>query len=199
MAKPDIHRLLKLQSLLLEFSQIERWLHRKHNNAMIRENDTEHSYNLALTGWYLSAYFPELDRDRVIRYALVHDIVEVHAGDTYVYADAAVKATKKTREAAALTKLIAEWPDFSDLTDQITEYEARKSSEAKFVYALDKLMPVMLIYLHEGYTWQKQHITLEKLQAVKRQVVQSHPEVEKYYDDLEVLLMQNRHMFASTS
>ena len=83
--KADITRLLELQRLLAAFSQVERMNHRKHADAFVPENDTEHSYNLAMTAWYLAKWFPELNRDLLIRYALVHDLVEVHAGDTYIW------------------------------------------------------------------------------------------------------------------
>jgi 5'-deoxynucleotidase YfbR-like HD superfamily hydrolase len=74
--KANIHRLLELQQLLLVFSQVERRNHRKHNDQYIRENDTEHSYNLAMTAWYLAQWFPDLNKDLIIQYALVHDLVE---------------------------------------------------------------------------------------------------------------------------
>jgi putative hydrolase of HD superfamily len=76
-----------------------------HNGKYIQENDTEHSYNLAMTAWYLAAYFPELDKNKLIRYALVHDLVEIHAGDTFAFGDAKHIASKSEREAAALNQL----------------------------------------------------------------------------------------------
>jgi 5'-deoxynucleotidase YfbR-like HD superfamily hydrolase len=70
--KPDIHRLIELQKLLLQFQSIERVVHVPDNFEY--ENDTEHSYNLTITAWFLAQYFPHLDRDKVIRFALVHDL-----------------------------------------------------------------------------------------------------------------------------
>ncbi|HSX43551.1 MAG TPA: HD domain-containing protein [Candidatus Saccharimonadales bacterium] len=194
--KPDINRLLELQELLLAFSQVERVVHRKQADAYIRESDTEHSYNLALSAWYLSTYFSDLDRDKIIRYALVHDLVEVYAGDTYVYAEQSHLDSKQAREAKALKQLIHEWPDFKGLTTEIITYEQRKDPEARFVYALDKIMPILQIYLTEGHTWKiEKNITPERLDSIKRDKVALSPEIKPYYDELYALLIANRHFF----
>jgi 5'-deoxynucleotidase YfbR-like HD superfamily hydrolase len=193
---PDVRRLLELQQLLLQFSQVQRVVHRKQDDAHIPESDTEHSYNLALSAWYLATYFPELDRDAVIRYALVHDLVEVHAGDTYVYGEQSHLDSKEAREAAALKQLAADWADFPDMIAEIEEYEKRTSPEARFVYALDKIMPIMQIYLSGGYTWKQEgDITPERLDGIKRNKVALSPQIKPYYDQLYELLIQNRHLF----
>lgn len=189
MKKPDIHRLLELQRLLLAFSQIDRVLQRKHGEAYVYENDTEHSYNLAMTAWFLAPHFPLLDRDLLIRYGLVHDLVEIHAGDTDIYAPAHIIATKKARETAAADQLQADWADFPNMHDLIERYEERADAEARFVYALDKIMPIMQIYINEGHTWQVEGITAAKLNAVKADKVALSPEVKPYYDELYALLL----------
>lgn len=195
--RPNIQRLLQLQELLLQFQGVHRVVHLPVTRE--EENDTEHSYNLALTAWFLAAYFPHLDRDLVIRYALVHDLVEIHAGDTYIYADQAILDSKHDREAAALKTLIQDWPDFADMTSAITEYEKHQSEEAKFIYALDKIMPIMAIFLGKGYTWQQEGITLDRLHEAKRLKVAVSKDIQPYYDELYSLLEQNRHYFTGTS
>lgn len=191
MDKPDIHRLLELQKLLLAFSQVDRVLERKHRGVYQHENDTEHSYNLAVTAWFLAPHFPELDRDLLIRYGLVHDLVEVHAGDTDVYAPAHIIATKKARETAAAEKLRADWADFPEIHDLIERYEERTDPEARFVYALDKIMPIMQIYINEGHTWKVGGITVAKLHGVKADKVALSPEIKPYYDELRTLLLSS--------
>jgi len=196
MSTPDIARLLELQKLLLQFSQIERITHRQNAAAdFVNENDTEHSYNLALTAWFLAEYFPKLDRNLLIRLALVHDLVEVHAGDTYIYADAATLASKQAREAAALKKLQADWADFPDMLGHIESYEKRDTEEAKFIYALDKIMPIMQIYIHNGYTWHQEGITPHQLDAAKRHKIALSPEVTAYYEQLYALLLERPELF----
>lgn len=185
----NIHRLLALQKLLADFSQVERSVHRKHNNTYIAENDTEHSYNLAMTAWYVSQQFPELDTALVLQYALAHDLVEVYAGDTYIYGSEQDLASKQQREADALQRIESEWPDFQDMTATIHAYEQRADAESKFVYALDKIMPILLIYIHDGYTWKQEGITAEMLHEAKVDKVNLSPEIVPYFNELHDLLL----------
>lgn len=194
--RPDIHRLIELQQVLLAFQAIERVTHIP--GTFRPENDTEHSYNLALCAWFLAQYFPQLDRDKVIRFALVHDLVEIHAGDTYIFEKSAV-ATKKQREHEALQQLEKDWPDFPDLTASIKTYETRDSEEAKFVYALDKIMPLLVIFLAEGYTFQKSGVTFDQLHENKQPKVAISPEIKPYYAQLCELFRQHSHYFAANS
>jgi putative hydrolase of HD superfamily len=187
--KPSIQRLIELQKLLLVFSQVDRRAHRQHEGEFIPENDTEHSYNLAMTGWYLAQHFPELDKNLVIQYALVHDLVEIHAGDTYIYGTKDELDSKAQREDDALKKLDAEWADFSDMSKSIHAYEHRLDAESKFVYALDKIMPIMLIYIHDGYTWKKEGVTVDMLYKAKIEKVTKSPEILPYFNELHELLL----------
>lgn len=192
--KPDIPRLLELQKLLQAFSQVERVIHRTHKGAEVNENDTEHSYNLAMTAWFLAPHFPNLDRDLLLRYALAHDLVEIHAGDTDIYGSEEELATKATREAQALARLEQDWPDFRDLTAHIHEYERRQTEEAKFIYALDKIMPILLIYINDGYSWRKSGVTVEMLIKAKIDKVALSPDIAPYFDDIIKLLLNSPHL-----
>lgn len=194
MVRPDAHRLIELQKLLLAFSHVERRLKRKHHDNFVRENDTEHSYNLAMTAWFLAKYFPELNDALLVKIALVHDLVEIHAGDTYVYADQTLLDTKPAREKEALEKLKHDWEDFPEMISHIEDYELRSSPEAKFIYALDKLMPVMLIYINDGLTWKEEGITVKMLHDVKKAKVALSPEIQPYYDQLRDILLDSPHL-----
>jgi 5'-deoxynucleotidase YfbR-like HD superfamily hydrolase len=196
MQKPDLNRIMELQKLLLIFSQIERVVDRRHKDSYTRESDTEHSYNLAMTAWFLAPYFPHLDKDTLIKFALIHDIVEVHAGDTFAYSDAATLATKAAREEAALQQLEKEWPDFPDLTATIHEYEKRTSEEAKFIYALDKIMPMMVIYMSDGRTWKNEGVTVDLQHNSKKDKIAVSKDIKPYYDALHELLVASPHLFA---
>lgn len=196
MKKPDIHRLFEFQKLLSEFSQIDRATHRKHGDNFVHENDTEHSYDLAMTAWYLAEYFPHLDVNKLIRYALIHDLVEVHAGDTYIYGAQADLDSKQEREQIALEKLQKDWSDFPSLLKDINTYEKHDSEESKFVYALDKIMPILLVYINDGYTWKREGITPERLHEAKKHKVALSPEIDSYYEQLYKLLTRNRHLFS---
>lgn len=191
MQKPKLDRLIELQKLLLAFSNIDRILHRRSKDGLTPENDTEHSYNLAMTAWFLSCYFPDLDQTLVIKLALAHDILEVHAGDTYIYGDPSHISTKEIRETDALKRLEKEWPDFTELTKSMHTYNAKTTNEAKFVYALDKIMPLFLNIQNGGYDWEKGHITLKMLDDAKREKIELSPEILPYYNELHALLLNS--------
>lgn len=164
---------------------------------MILESDTEHSYNLAVTAWFLADHFPELDKNLVIKLALVHDLVEIHAGDTYAFADKALLDSKMAREAAALEQLKTEWADFPDMIEHIILYEKLIAPEAKFVYALDKIMPIITIYINDGHTWKQNDISVANLRAVKASKIVQSKEIIPYYDDLMALLEESPHLISS--
>jgi 5'-deoxynucleotidase YfbR-like HD superfamily hydrolase len=84
MQKPDIQRLIEFQTFLLKFQKIERSIALP-GPGEHKENDVEHSYFLAMAAWYLAPHFPQIDRDKAIRYALVYDLVETYAGDTNAF------------------------------------------------------------------------------------------------------------------
>jgi 5'-deoxynucleotidase YfbR-like HD superfamily hydrolase len=195
MKRPDISRLIELQRLALQFQAIERHVCYTSDELDRAENDVEHSYALALVAWFLCEHFTELDRDTVMRYALAHDLVEVYAGDTSVFADGEKLASKAEREAQALMQLSNEWPDFPDLLSCISEYEARANDEAKFVYSLDKIMPIILNYSQDGRGWRKHNITLRQLHETKKVKVQTDPRISKYYDELYRLLVEAPELF----
>jgi len=188
---PDIKRLIELQQLLAAFNVVERKIHREHHGTYVYENDTEHSYNLAMTAWYLSQWFPELDKNLLIQYSLVHDLVEVHAGDTYIYGSEDELGSKESREAEAFAKLKLEWKDFQDMLTSIEAYETKASPEAKFIYALDKVMPIMQIYIHDGHSWKEQGVTFAMLHENKIDKVSISPEILPYFNQLEKLLLEH--------
>ena len=195
---PDITRLLELQKLLAAFNQVERVTHRKHGHEYVKENDTEHSYNLAITAWFLAQSFPDLDLQLLLKYSLVHDLVEVYAGDTYIYGDDADLQSKPQREADALARLENEWDDFDEMILAIKDYENKANAEARFVYALDKVMPIMLIYIHDGYTWKQEDVTAAMLYTAKRDKVALSPEIMPYFESIYNLLLSNPELIRKT-
>lgn len=190
----SLTRLIELQTFLHDFQAIERVVDVPGREAP--ENDVEHSYNLAMAAWFLSESFPQLDRDKVIRYALVHDLVEVHAGDTYVYADEELLASKAAREAEALKQLHHDWKDFGELTSTIEEYEQKADNEARFVYALDKIMPILVILATDGKTWKDRGVSFKQLRDSKIPKVAKSPEIVPYFDELLKLLEKQPELFA---
>jgi 5'-deoxynucleotidase YfbR-like HD superfamily hydrolase len=103
---------------------------------------------LALLGCALA---PQIDKQlnigKVCQYAIVHDLVEVYADDTSNFAEDDKRASKDQREKLALQRIAEEYDHFPWIVDTIKEYESKESNEAKFVYALDKYLPVYFDYL----------------------------------------------------
>lgn len=193
--RPDIKRVIELHDFLLKFQAIDRRIHLKKDGKQQRENDVEHSYFLAMMTWFLAEYFPELDKNRAIQFAMVHDLVEIYAGDTYIFADKKQLESKKQREHDAFRRIEKEWLDFSDMSRTIAEYEKLDSEEAKFVYSLDKLMPVIMNVLNDGHTWKQEKITLQQLHEQKKTKAKYSTKIEPYYQQLYELMLENQHLF----
>lgn len=194
--QPSLNRLFELQDLLLTFRDIKRIVHLPGGSNEL-ENDVEHSYALAITAWFIAQYYAELNTNRVIQLALAHDLLEVHAGDTFFYATDDVIADKKQREKQAVEQIKIDWKDFPELADTIDEYEALESPESCFVYALDKIMPILVVFMNQGYTWHDRDITYEILHKHKKDKISVSPEVNHYYQALIKLLQQHPHYFSS--
>lgn len=133
------------------------------------ENSAEHSWSLALMAMLLAEHADEkLDAVRVLQMLLVHDLVEVDAGDTFCY-DLAANATKAERERCAAERLFGLLPenqerDFRGLWE---EFEARASAEARFANALDRLLPLLQNFHNGGGSWREFGISVER--ALDRQ------------------------------
>lgn len=179
--------------LLLAYQRVERVVYVPGTSRW--ENDVEHSYMLAMHAWYLiqEDQLP-LDTALALQYALVHDLVEVHAGDTYLY-DAAARATKRQREEQAAARLKQEYPEFPDLHKTIAAYEAQADGESRFIRALDKLQPMLSILADGGRLWRERGITLDMLVSSKQPVVDRSPEVKPYFDDLVAYLRTRPELF----
>ncbi len=110
------------------------------------ENDSEHSYQLAMACWSANEqYSLGLNTEIILKLALVHDRVEVSAGDTDAH-DKIKALSKKENEAMAFEKLKLEYANFKELLEMIELYESRGNDEAKLVHFLDKVIPDVNIY-----------------------------------------------------
>ncbi|PIP73288.1 MAG: phosphohydrolase [Candidatus Lloydbacteria bacterium CG22_combo_CG10-13_8_21_14_all_47_15] len=195
MGSISLAHLLRFSGLMNDFRRVTRVVHANGEDRW--ENDVEHSYQLAMLAWYLcEAGDLPLDSDIVLKYALVHDLVEVYAGDTYIYSDPEELQSKPERERIAAARLKEELPEFGELHRLIEEYEERHNEESRFVYALDKLHPVLNIYLNDGRTWKEKNITFDMMLAQKRDKIAMSPEVAVYFDAiLEILEKEGERVF----
>jgi len=189
--KDFLQQALKFSDILNQFRLVKRML--RVNGETRWENDVEHSYQLAMLAWYIAdARKLSLDIGLLVKYALIHDLVEVYAGDTYIYSDSQDDIdSKHDREEEARKRLQKEFAEFEELHRLIVQYEDRRDAESKFVYALDKIQPMLNIYLDDGKTWQEKGVTLEMLVENKQDKVKISPEVKRYFDEFIRLLQDN--------
>lgn len=194
----ELDGILKFAKLIHDFQKVERVIRVPKLDRF--ENDVEHSYQLALVAWYIvSSYKLDLDIDKILKYALIHDLVEVYAGDTSaIDPDPSVHASKAEREHKAFEKLKNEFPEFSSLTEQIEKYESRQDEESMFVYTLDKILPPLNTYLDEGRAWKDHGMDLTYVLNHAGPRVSHHPEIKKYFDQLVVLLEKDQQTLFDT-
>lgn len=136
-----------------------------------KENDAEHSWHLAMMCLLLHEYANEpVDLLKTMSMVLIHDIIEVDAGDTYAY-DAAANETKRERELAAADRIFAILPKDQAvyLRSLWDEFEAAETMEAKFAHTLDNVQPTMLNDASGGKAWKEHNVQLS--QIMKRQKV----------------------------
>ena len=121
-----------------------------------RESDAEHSWHFALMAMLLAEYAdPEkVGCARVIRMALVHDLIEIYAGDTFAY-DVQGNQDKRQRETEAADKLFALLPEdqAAEIRALWEEFDAMETPDAQYAAAIDRLQPFLNNYLTQGHTW----------------------------------------------
>lgn len=167
----NLEKKLKFVELVDEMKNIKRAIFLKDWN---RESDAEHSYHLALMVMIFIEDFPNLNYEKTIKLALIHDLLEIYAWDTIVF-DKEAEKTKKEREENSLIRLKKELkdllPEFVELLD---EYESKNSLESKFVYSLDKVQPVIQNVTEWWKAWHKWKYDFDEIK--KRQYSKIYPE-----------------------
>ena len=136
------------------------------------ENDAEHSWEMATMALVLHSYAePGTDLLRVLKMLLIHDLVEIDAGDTYIYDERAV-SDQAEREAAAAARVfgLLKEPEGAELYALWREFEDRVTPEARFARALDRLQPLLHNYCTEGEVWHQNAIKASQVQKAMRVV-----------------------------
>lgn len=132
-----------------------------------KENDAEHSWHITLMAVLLQEYVPGVDLTKVMIMVLIHDLVEIDAGDTYAY-DSAGAETKRAREVKAAERIFGLLPEeqgqyFRDLWEEFEEYETQ---DAKYAHLLDNFQPLLLNDASGGKSWSEHGV--KKSQVYKR-------------------------------
>ena len=130
-----------------------------------KENDAEHAWHMAIKTLLLNEYASEeIDVLKTIRMILIHDVVEIDAGDTYAY-DEAAKLTQRAREEAAAKRIFGMLPEDQavEMMDLWEEFEAGESKEARFARTMDNFQPMMLNDATEGRAWEEHNVAASKI------------------------------------
>ncbi|MBQ8176489.1 MAG: HD domain-containing protein [Oscillospiraceae bacterium] len=147
-----------------------------------KENDAEHSFSLALFTAILAEYSNEpIDVLKTMKMVLVHDIVEIDAGDTYCY-DSDGNATKADREKRAAERLFGLLPkeqeaEFRGLWE---EFEERRTPEARFAAVMDRIQPLLLNLSRDGISWKEHGIHLSQVQGRNKLVAEGSQTLSDY-------------------
>ncbi len=184
-------RLKKQLDFALEIDKEKNILRQTHLSGHGRnENDAEHAWHMAIMAYLLSEYSNEpVDVSKVMLMCLIHDIVEIDAGDTYAY-DTEGKKTQKAREEAAKERIYSLLPidQKMDLQAIFEEFEEGQTPEARFARAMDNLQPLILNDSNGGGDWREHGVCAEqiygrqsrtkegseKLYEVTDQIIQKH-------------------------
>lgn len=187
----DDNRLKKQIDFILETDKVKNIFRQTHLTGLIRhENDAEHSWHMALMIYLLKEYAnEEFDVAKAMMMALIHDVVEIDAGDTYAY-DPEMLKSKDERESKAAKRIFGILPDDQKqmLYDLFYEFEKCETPEAKFVKAMDNFQPLLLNDYNNGEDWKVHNI--KKSQVVKRQIT-SKPGSEKIWEITERIIKNN--------
>ena len=146
-------------------------------DASRRENTAEHSWHVAMMAMVLSDHAAAaIDTARVVELLLVHDLVEIDAGDTFAY-DKVGHETKIAREQAAAERIFGLLPDVqaTRLRALWDEYEASETPEARFALALDRLMPMLHNALSEGRAWQANGVIASQVRQRAESITRGAP------------------------
>lgn len=161
-------RLKQQMAFLIEIDRLKGILRRTRVlNGTRYENDAEHSWHFAMMALVLAEYAKEpVDLFRVVQMALIHDIVEIDAGDTFAYDDLG-RQTQHERERRAAERLFALLPpdQAQTLRELWEEFVAQETPEAQFAVALDRLAGVLANYCNGGGGWREFQIPKEKVLA----------------------------------
>ncbi len=180
----DGERLRRQIGFLVEVDKVKRILRQTMAIGTDRhENDAEHSWHLAVMAVLLSEYLEggRVDILKVLKMVLIHDVVEIDAGDTYCYDEEAAEG-KRERETRAADRIFGLLPrdQSQELRALWQEFEERNTPESRFANALDRLQPLLLNYHTDGRSWQRHGVRSEKVFKRVAPIADSAPRLWEY-------------------
>lgn len=164
----DKERFAKQVAFILEADREKNILRQTHLSGHgRRENDAEHAWHMAMMIYLLKEYAnTEFDLAKTMMMALIHDIVEIDAGDTYAY-DTVGLATQAEREKKAAERIFGLLPDDQrdELRGLFAEFEANETPEARFAHAMDNFQPLLLNNSNDGGDWREHGVSRSQVWA----------------------------------
>ena len=160
------------------------------SDASRKENDAEHAWHMAIMAVLLKEYANEkIDVLKTMTMLLIHDIVEIDAGDTYAY-DAENLKTQKAREDAAKERIFSILPEEQkdELIKLFDEFEEFKTAESKFAHAMDNLQPLILNNSNGGGDWREHGVTAEQVYGRQSKTKLGS---ERLYDVIDRIIKEN--------
>ncbi len=154
------------------------------------ENDAEHAWHMAIMAFLLQEYANEpVDVAKVMLMCLIHDVVEIDAGDTYAYDTEGLK-TQKAREDAASERLYGLLPDDQKAVLQalFREFEDNKTPEANFAHAMDNLQPLLLNDSNDGGDWKSHDVTAKQVYGRQSKTLKGS---ERLYEVTDAILQKH--------
>ena len=184
-------RLKKQLDFILEIDKEKNIFRQTHLSGHGRnENDAEHAWHMAIMAYLLREYANEkVDIAKVMLMCLIHDIVEIDAGDTYAYDTENLK-TQKAREDAAKERIFSMLPaeQKEELVALFDEFEAYQTAESKFAHAMDNLQPLLLNDSNDGGDWKNHEVSSEQVYKRHRQTKLGS---EKLFEVTDAILQKN--------
>ena len=185
-------RLKKQLDFALEIDKEKNVFRQTHLSGHGRnENDAEHAWHMAIMAYLLREYSNEpVDITRVMLMCLIHDVVEIDAGDTYAY-DAEGLKTQKAREEAAKERIYSLLPEDQkkELAAIFDEFEESKTPESKFAHAMDNLQPLMLNNSNDGGDWREHGVSAKQVYGRQDRTKEGS---EKLYEITEQIIKKHR-------
>lgn len=183
----DMERLKKQMEFIVEIDKVKNIFRQTYlADRGRKENDAEHSWHLALMAVLLKEYSSEeVDLSRVVPMVLVHDLVEIDAGDTYAY-DAAGVSTQKERENQAADRIFGMLPaDQGEwLCNLWDEFEAYETPDAKFAHLLDNCQPLLLNDASNGLSWEEHQVKKSQIYRRNQRVPETSGVIWEYMQSL---------------
>ena len=182
-----MERLEKQMEFILEVDKVKKIVRQTYlSDASRKENDAEHSWHLALMAVLLKEYSnEEVDLAKVIPMVLIHDLVEIDAGDTYAYDEAGAK-TKRERETKAADRIFGLLPSNQGtwLRELWEEFEAYETAEAKFAHVLDNAQPLLLNDASNGRSWAEHGVHKSQIYKRNEHTAEGSREIWEYMQQL---------------